>query len=328
MTAAVTTVVSGQHFLEAPRWRDGRIWFSDFYGHQVQSALEDGSDLRTEATVPEQPAGLGWLPDGRLLVVSMRRPQGAAPRSRRHPGDPCGPGFGRHRPRQRHGRRRRGPRVRGQLRLRPDERLPAGDRLAAPGNPDGTVTEVATDLWSPMTVITPDNVLIVNETFGNRCTAFDLTVDGQLVNRRVWPSSPRCPPTAPWTSCSPSSRWRRMALPRSEGAPLDGRRRQRPPAPRHQGGTITDEIEPGSPVYACALGGADAAPCSPAPRRTSSRSPARPPRSYPPSHPSHRPGVIFLTKLPRGRHPHLPLPTPRPAPYLSMAPSTRLWPAL
>ena len=72
MTAAVTTVVSGQHFLEAPRWRDDRIWFSDFYGHQVQSAREDGSDLRLEATVTGQPAGLGWLPDGRLLVVSMR----------------------------------------------------------------------------------------------------------------------------------------------------------------------------------------------------------------------------------------------------------------
>ena len=36
------------------------------------SLAEDGSDLRVEASVPQQPSGLGWLPDGRLLVVSMR----------------------------------------------------------------------------------------------------------------------------------------------------------------------------------------------------------------------------------------------------------------
>jgi sugar lactone lactonase YvrE len=67
-----TTVASGFKFLEAPRWHQDRIWFSDFYGLQVFSAREDGSDLRTEADVAQQPSGLGWLPDGRLLVVSMR----------------------------------------------------------------------------------------------------------------------------------------------------------------------------------------------------------------------------------------------------------------
>ena len=71
MTETVT-LAEGFHFLEAPRWRDGRLWVSDFYGHRVLSMREDGSDLRTEAYVPEQPSGLGWLPDGRLLVVSMR----------------------------------------------------------------------------------------------------------------------------------------------------------------------------------------------------------------------------------------------------------------
>jgi sugar lactone lactonase YvrE len=72
MTAEITTVADGFHFLEAPRWRDGRLWFSDFYSYQVLSIREDGSDRRVEAEVPGQPAGLGWLPDGRLLVVSMR----------------------------------------------------------------------------------------------------------------------------------------------------------------------------------------------------------------------------------------------------------------
>ena len=72
MSRALTTVLSGRSYLECPRWHDDRIWVVDFYTHEVLSAAEDGSDLRVEAMVPQQPSGLGWLPDGRLLVVSMR----------------------------------------------------------------------------------------------------------------------------------------------------------------------------------------------------------------------------------------------------------------
>lgn len=71
MATEVKTVLTGMSYLECPRWHDGRIWVADFYTHQVVSAAEDGSDLRVEAEVPGQPSGLGWLPDGRLLVVSM-----------------------------------------------------------------------------------------------------------------------------------------------------------------------------------------------------------------------------------------------------------------
>ena len=66
-----TTLLEGMSFLEAPRWHDGRLWLSDFYTHRVVSVRDDGSDLRVEAEVPAQPSGLGWLPDGRLLVVSQ-----------------------------------------------------------------------------------------------------------------------------------------------------------------------------------------------------------------------------------------------------------------
>src|SRR5205085_2862653 len=67
----ISTVLSDLSYLECPRWHEGRIWVSDFYTHQVLSAREDGSDLRVEAEVPGQPSGLGWLPDGRLLIISQ-----------------------------------------------------------------------------------------------------------------------------------------------------------------------------------------------------------------------------------------------------------------
>ncbi len=100
-------------------------------------------------------------------------------------------------------------------------------------------------------------MLVVVETFGNRVTAFDLTADGELVNRRTWaefgplPDRPRTRPGA------------RPVQVAGDGACLDGQgglwvadaigdRLVRV----IEGGTITDEIKPGSPVYACALGGA------------------------------------------------------------------------
>jgi len=64
-------LVEGLYFGEGPRWREGRLWFSDFYDHAVKSVDESG-DLRTELELDDQPSGLGWLPDGRLLVVAMQ----------------------------------------------------------------------------------------------------------------------------------------------------------------------------------------------------------------------------------------------------------------
>src|SRR5829696_1302112 len=67
----LTVVVDGMTFTECPRWRDGALWFADFYTHRVLSVVP-GSDPQEVVSVPQQPSGLGWLPDGRMLVVSMR----------------------------------------------------------------------------------------------------------------------------------------------------------------------------------------------------------------------------------------------------------------
>ena len=61
----------GLTFGEGPRWHDGRLWYSDFYRHAIFSTDEEGADERLEVSVPNQPSGLGWLPDGDLLYVSM-----------------------------------------------------------------------------------------------------------------------------------------------------------------------------------------------------------------------------------------------------------------
>ena len=55
-------------------WRDGRLWFSDFHAHSVSSVSLAG-DVRVELEINDQPSGLGWLPDGSLLVVSMVKRQ-------------------------------------------------------------------------------------------------------------------------------------------------------------------------------------------------------------------------------------------------------------
>jgi sugar lactone lactonase YvrE len=256
---AVTTVVSRFKFLEAPRWHDDRIWFSDFYTHQVLSAREDGSDLRTEAEVAQQPAGLGWLPDGRLLVVSMRDRKvlrreadgtmvthaDLSSYATGHVNDMVIDAKGRA--------------YVGNFGFDLMSGAPLETTSLHRVDPDGAVTEVATGLWFPNgSVITPGNVLIVNETFGNRSTAFDITEDGKLTNRRVWAEFGPLP-----TERAIGKVLTQLKV-AGDGACLDadgalwiadatGDRLLRV----REGGEITEEVRPGSPVYACALGGAD-----------------------------------------------------------------------
>ncbi len=69
--AAFESLVEGMSFTESPRWRDGRLYFSDFHTHRVLAIDPEGSgSLETVATLEGQPGGIGWLPDGRMLVAS------------------------------------------------------------------------------------------------------------------------------------------------------------------------------------------------------------------------------------------------------------------
>ena len=63
-------VLTGLAFGEGPRWRNDQLWFSDFYRHGIFRVDEDGNE-ELVLDVPTQPSGLGWLPNGDLLFVSM-----------------------------------------------------------------------------------------------------------------------------------------------------------------------------------------------------------------------------------------------------------------
>ncbi len=259
MSRTITTTLTGMTFLECPRWHDGRIWVVDFYSHRVLSANEDGSDLRLEAEVPQQPSGLGWLPDGRLLVVSMRDARVLRREADGtlvthadltglvggHPNDMVvdehGRGFV------------------GNFGFDLMGGAPLGPAALLRVDPDGSVIEVATDMWFPNgSVITDAGVLLVGETFGNRVTAFDIATDGELVNRRVWAQFGELPSTSDVAEAMAN-----LAV-APDGCCLDaqgalwiadaiGGRVVRVA----EGGTITEEISVGMGAYACMLGGAD-----------------------------------------------------------------------
>ena len=65
------TLAEGGGFFEGPRWHHDRWWVSDFYRHTVFAIDPDGAHEEI-LTVEAQPSGLGWMPDGSLLVVSMK----------------------------------------------------------------------------------------------------------------------------------------------------------------------------------------------------------------------------------------------------------------
>lgn len=186
-TEAILTPFLGQlAFPESPRWHDGALWFSDFYTHSVRRVGMDGR-VETVVEVPGQPSGLGWLPDGRLLVVSMtdRRLlrldlQGlteVADLSHLAPfhcNDMVVDALGRA--------------YIGNFGFDFASRQEPTPTVLIMVTPDGQASVVADELHFPNgSVITPDGrTLIVAESYSARLTAFTLGADGALSERRVW----------------------------------------------------------------------------------------------------------------------------------------------
>ncbi len=70
MSSETRVLLDGLTFTEGPRWHDGKLWFSDFYSHRVLT-VDLAGNVETVAEVAKQSSGLGWMPDGTMLVVSM-----------------------------------------------------------------------------------------------------------------------------------------------------------------------------------------------------------------------------------------------------------------
>jgi len=184
----LTTLVDGLAFGEGPRWHDGRLWFSDIADHQVKALDADGKVEVMVELGDRQPSGLGWLPDGRLLVVSMLdhkllRLDGAKLVEAADLAEYCG-GWANDMVVDAAGRAFIGN-LGFDLAAGPSEmRTTHIVRV----DPDGSVRSVASDVASPNgMVITEDGrTLIAAESAAMRLTAFDIAADGSLSGRRVF----------------------------------------------------------------------------------------------------------------------------------------------
>jgi sugar lactone lactonase YvrE len=236
------TVAGGFAYTECPRWHDGRLWFSDQYLGWVYAMTEDG-EVEPVVEVPGRPAGLGWLPDGRLLVVSMDRHElllldgdrlrPVADLSPYHPGpsnDMVVDGQGRA--------------YIGNIGF--DYYGGEAPRLTSLVVADpftGRCSVAADELSVPNgAVITSDGLrLILAESFGHCLTAFTVDRDGSLADRRVFAALPSLVPDGICLDAD-GAVWAATVR--------DGVIRVR------EGGDILDRVDvAGRQVYACALGG-------------------------------------------------------------------------
>jgi len=181
------TLLEGGAFFESPRWHEGRWWVSDFYRHLVLTVSTSG-EAREVLEVDGQPSGLGWMPDGAMLVVSMRDhrvlrwSEQAGVAEHADLSEYCG-GHLNDMVVDAHGRAYVGNFGFDLMTLA--DPVPANLMRV---DPDGSASIAAEDMLFPNgSVITPDGrTLIVGETGGARYTAFTIGDDGSLGDRRVW----------------------------------------------------------------------------------------------------------------------------------------------
>ena len=183
----IHTLLDDLMFGEGPRWHEGALWFSDMHAHEVVRVELEGGRPDTVVHVPNRPSGLGFDPDGRLLVVSMNDKK-----LLRHvdagleevadmsalAGGPCNDMVV----------DAKGRAYVGNFGFDTFGGAPQQDTVLILVMPEGEVRAVADGLAFPNgTVVTPDGkTLIVGESRGLRLTAFDIEEDGSLSNRWLW----------------------------------------------------------------------------------------------------------------------------------------------
>lgn len=231
---ARASLADGFCFGEGPRWFEGMLWLSDMLGEAVHTITLDGS-VTTLDLPGHAPAGLGFRPDGTLLIVSTERRVVL-----RYDGDVVTEiadlsGIA--------------PATLGDMVVDAAGRAYIGSQAREGGiiarlDLDDSITVVAEDLDFPNgMVITPDErTLIVAESIGRRLTAYEIDGGGGLSGRRIFADSLDGPPDGialdaaggVWTSMTLAHQFQRIA----------------------DGGAVTDRIDIGDrAAIACMLGG-------------------------------------------------------------------------
>jgi sugar lactone lactonase YvrE len=240
------TLFSGYRFPEGCRWHDGRLWFSDMHTGTVYTADITTREVTEVMSVDDQPSGIGWLPDGSMVLSSMlqrkvlrRSPDGRVSvlcdlsQATPYPindlivdrtGRVIVGGFG--------------------YDLYAEAEAEGGSLFGV--RPDGGYDVLADDLVFPNGMaILSTGVLVVAETFGTRLTAFDIAPGGSLTGRRVWAELPEG--STPDGICADADDgiWISSILPGRFLRVLEG-------------GEVTDDIQlDGRLAVDCVLGGPD-----------------------------------------------------------------------
>jgi sugar lactone lactonase YvrE len=226
-------LANGFCFGEGPRWFEGMLWFSDMLGEAVHTVTLDGS-MTTLPLPGHAPSGLGFRPDGTLLINSTERRQVL-----RYDGEnvsTCADLTD------------LVPADLGDMVIDDAGRAYIGSQARTGGvivrlDPDGTATVVADDLDFPNgMVITPGRHLIVAESTARRLTSFPIDEAGDLGRRSLFADGLAGPPDGitlddeggVWTSMTLACRFERIVA----------------------GGAVTDRIDLGDrTAIACTLGG-------------------------------------------------------------------------
>lgn len=235
------TLTSDVAFGESVRWHDDHVWFCDWITREVISVAPDGSDRRVRARVDGSPICIDWRPDGTLLIVDGANCQVL---EHRDPGGlnvvadlsdvsdrmwneivthPSGHAY-----------------VNGIGYDMASGETPTTGQIAIVES-DGSTREIADGLQFPNGMaITPDGAtLVVAESFASRLTAFTITDNGDLTDRRAFAdiegSAPDGISLAPdgsvWYADVPNQHSRRVA----------------------EGGAVLDTVELDRGCFSCAL---------------------------------------------------------------------------
>jgi sugar lactone lactonase YvrE len=237
------TIARGLAFPEAPRWHAGRLWFTDQHARAIL-AMDPAGHLETIAPTVDLPGGLGWLPDGRVLIVFMTQRRvmqlsgegivayaDLSAMASFHCNDMVVDGAGRAYVGN------FGFDLHGGDEITPAEII----RIAS----DGSSEVFARDVVFPNgSVITPPgDTLLVAETFAHRISSFGLDARGRMTSRRLWAGLGEHTPDGICMDVD-GALW--------VASPVTGTLMR-----VKQGGTILDWCRTRGTPYACMLGGDD-----------------------------------------------------------------------